>query len=163
MPNIDSAIKSHNNQLLKSDREDKRSCNCRRNDTCPVEGKCLEEGIIYEATIKSSSDEKKYVGLTEGTFKRRLYGHRQSFKNSGLRNVTELSKHTWDLNDRGEKYELSWNIIDRASSYKGTSKSCRLCLLEKYHILTREDLLNKRSELVSKCRHRRPYLIGSVK
>ena len=163
MPNIDSAIKSHNNQLLKSDREDKRSCNCRRNDTCPVEGKCLEEGIIYEATIKSSSDEKKYVGLTEGTFKRRLYGHRQSFKNSGLRNATELSKHIWDLNDRGEKYELSWNIIDRASSYKGTSKSCRLCLLEKYHILTREDLLNKRSELVSKCRHRRPYLVGSVK
>ena len=124
---------------------------------------CLEEGIIYEATIKSSSDEKKYVGLTEGTFKRRLYDHRQSFKNSGLRNATELSKHIWDLNDRGEKYELSWNIIDRASSYKGTSKSCRLCLLEKYHILTREDLLNKRSELVSKCRHRRPYLIGSVR
>ena len=135
----------------------------RKNDTCPVEGQCLEEGIIYEATVKTSSDEKKYVGLTEGTFKRRLYGHRQSFRNSGLRNTTELSKHIWELNDRGDEYKLSWNIIDRASSYNGTSKSYRLCLLEKYHILTRDDLLNKRSELVSKCRHRRAFLIGLVK
>ena len=85
MPNIDSTIKSHNNQLLRTDIEDKRSCNCKKNDTCPVEGQCLEEGIIYEATVRTSSDEKKYVGLTEGTFKRRLYGHRQSFRNSGLR------------------------------------------------------------------------------
>ena len=163
MPNIDSAIKSHNNQLLRTDTEDKRSCNCMKNDTCPVEGQYLEEGIIYEATVKTSSDEKKYVGLTEGTFKRRLYGHRQSFRNSGLRNATGLSKYIWELNDRSEEYKLSWNIIDRASSYNGTSKICRLCLLEKYHILTRDNLLNKRSELVNKCRHRRAFLIGLVK
>ena len=58
MPNIDSSIKSHNNQLLKSETEDKRTCSCRKNDICPVEGHCLEEGIIYEATIKSDSEEK---------------------------------------------------------------------------------------------------------
>ena len=131
--------------------EEKRSCNCRRKDTCPVEGKCLEEGIIYEATIKSNSDEKKYVGLTEGSFKRRLYGHKQSFRNNNLRTATELSKHIWDLKDRQEEFEISWKIIDRAHSYNGASNRCRLCLLEKFHILTRDDLLNKRSELVSKC------------
>ena len=165
MPNMDSAIKSHNSQLLKDDTEgeEKRSCNCRKKETCPVEGKCLEEGIIYEATIKSNSDEKKYVGLTEGSFKRRLYGHRQSFRNNNLRTATELSKHIWDLKDRQEEFEISWKIIDRARSYNGTSNRCRLCLLEKFHILTRDDLLNKRSELVSKCRHRRPHLISSVK
>ena len=112
MPNIDSSIKSHNNQLLKSETEDKRTCNCRKNDICPVEGHCLDEGIIYEATIKSDSEEKKYVGLTEGSFKRRLYGHRQSFKNSNLRNATELSKHIWCLKEQGKDYELSWSIID---------------------------------------------------
>ena len=104
---------------------------CRKNDTCPLEGQCLEEGIIYEATVKTSSDEKKYVGLTEGTFKRRLYGHRQSFRNSGLRNATELSKHIWELNDRGEEYKLSWDIIDRASSYNGTSKKLSIMPPEK--------------------------------
>ena len=134
-----------------------------KNDTCPVEGHCLDEGIIYEATIKSDSEKNKYIGLTEGSFKRRLYGHRQSFKNISLRNATELSKHTWCLKEQGKDYELSWSIIDRAPSYDGTSKRCRLCLLEKCHILTRDNLLNKRSELVSKCRHRRVHLIGSVK
>ena len=163
MPNIDSAIKSHNNRLLKSSNEDKRTCNCRKNDTCPVEGHCLEEGIIYEATVKSNTEEKKYVGLTEGTFKRRLYGHRQSFKNSSLRNATELSKYIWNVKEREEEYELTWSIIDRAPPYKGTPSKCKLCLLEKFHILTRDDLLNRRSELVSKCRHRRAYLIGSIK
>ena len=160
IPNIDSAIKCHNSQLLKNDTEgeEKRSCNCRKNETCPVEGKCLEEGITYEATIKSNSDEKKYVALTEGSFKRHLYGHRQSFRKNNLRTATELSKHIWDLKDRQEEFEISWKIIDRAHSYNEASNRCRLCLLEKFHILTRDDLLNKRSELVSKCRHRRSHL-----
>ena len=121
MPNIYSAIKSHNSQLLKNDTKNggKRSCNCRKKETCPVEGKYLEEGIIYEATIKSNSEMKKNVGLTEGSLKRRLYGHRQSFRNNNLKTATELSKHIWDLNDRKEAFEISWKIIDRARSYNG--------------------------------------------
>ena len=35
MPNIDSAIKSHNNRLLKSSNEDKRTCNCRKKRYLP--------------------------------------------------------------------------------------------------------------------------------
>ena len=128
-----------------------------------VATQCLEEGIIYEATVKPNTDEKRCVGLTEGTFKRRLYGHRQSFKNSSLRNTTELSKYIWNFKEREEEYELTWSIIDRAPPYNGTPSKCRLYLIEKFHILTQDDLLNKRSELVSKCCHRRAYLIGSVK
>ena len=89
--------------------------------------------------------------------------HRQSFKNSNLKNATELSKHIWHLKGNNEEYDLSWRIIDKAKPYNGSSNKCSLCLLEKYHILMRSDLLNSRSELVSKCRHRRSHLIGSVK
>ena len=162
MPNIDSTIKSHNSGLINNHVAGK-TCNCRKNDTCPVVGRCLEEGIVYEATIKSGQEIKKYVGFTEGTFKKRLYGHRQSFKNSSLKNATELSKHIWHLKEKKEEYDLSWGIIDKANPYKGSSDKCKLCLLEKYHILMRNDLLNSRSELMSKCRHRRKHLIGSVK
>ena len=70
MPNIDSTIKSHNNRLI-SNGADERTCNCRKNNACPVEGHCLDKGVIYEATVKSETETKKYVGLTEGTFKRR--------------------------------------------------------------------------------------------
>ena len=94
MPNIDSTIKSHNNRLI-SNGADERTCNCRKNNACPVEGHCLDQGVIYEATVKSETETKKYVGLTEGTFKRRLYGHRQSFNNNSLKNSTELSNHLY--------------------------------------------------------------------
>ena len=84
MPNIDSTIKSHNSGLI-NNRVARKTFNCRKNDTCHVDRRCLEEGIVYEATIKSGQEIKKYVGLTERSFKKRLYGHRQSFKNSSLK------------------------------------------------------------------------------
>ena len=87
MPNINSTIKSHNNRLI-SNGADERTCNCRKNNACLVEGHCLDKGVIYEATVKSETETKKYVGLTEGTFKRRLYGHKQSFNNNSLKNST---------------------------------------------------------------------------
>ena len=130
---------------------------------------CAEHSTIIrsitpdDATIKSDHKIEKCVGLTEGTFKRRLYGHRQSFKNSNLKNATELSKHIWHLKENNEEYELSWRIIDKAKPYNRSSNKCSICLLEKYRILMRSDLLSSRSELVSKCRHRRSHLIGSVK
>ena len=62
MPNIDSTIKSHNNRLI-SNGADERTCNCRGNNTCHVEGHCLGQGVIYEATVKSETETKKYVGL----------------------------------------------------------------------------------------------------
>ena len=100
MPNIDSTIKSHNSGLINNHVAGK-ACNCRKNDTCPVDGRCLEEGIVYEATIKSGQEIKKYVGLTEGTFIKRLYGHRQSFKNSSLKNATEQAHLTLEREKRG--------------------------------------------------------------
>ena len=157
-----STIKSHNSRLTNQAIAE-RTCNCRKNDSCPVDGRCLEQGIIYEASVKTDTITKKYVGLTEGTFKRRLYGHKQSFKNSSLKNATELSKYIWYLKENKEDFDLSWGIIDKTASYNGSSVKCRLCSFEKYHILMKDGLLNSRSELVSKCRHRRLHLIGSVK
>ena len=158
MPSIDSTIKSHNSRLTNQTTAE-RTCNCRKNDICPVDGRCLEQGIIYEASVKTDTITKKYVGLTEGTFKRRLYGHKKSFKNSSLKNATELSKYIWYLKENKEDFDLSWGIIDKTAPYNGSSTKCRLCSL----ILMKEGLLNSRSELVSKCRHRRSHLIGSVK
>ena len=60
MPNIDSTIKIHNSGLI-NNHVAGRTCNCRKNDTCPVDGRCLEEGIVYESTIKSGQEIKKYV------------------------------------------------------------------------------------------------------
>ena len=45
-------------------------------------------------------------------------------------------------------------------------KRCMLCLYEKYEILnypSREELLNKRSELVSKCQHVNKFILSNYK
>ena len=77
---------------------------------------------------------------------------------------TELSKYVWDLKNTGIEPNLSWEIIDHASSYRNGSKSCNLCLTEKFHIITSKlPLLNKRSELISKCRHVNKFLLSNYK
>ena len=58
MPNIDSTIKRHNSGLI-NNRVAGKACNCRKNDTCPFDRRCLEEGIVYEATVKSGQGNKE--------------------------------------------------------------------------------------------------------
>ena len=77
---------------------------------------------------------------------------------------TELSKYVWELKNSGIEPSLTWDIIDRATAYKNGSKCCNLCLTEKYHIITSKlPLLNKRCELISKCRHLNKFLLCNYK
>ena len=69
-----------------------------------------------------------------------------------------------------DKYDitpnLKWSIIKTVPGYSNISKRCMLCLHEKYEILNypdQEELLNKRSELVSKCRHINKFLLSNYK
>ena len=106
-----------------------------------------------------------YIGVTENSFKDRLYKHRNSFKHENKINSTELSKHIWVLKKQGiTNPVIKWSIIDYAKPYINGSKRCNLCLTEKYHIINSPlKLLNKRSELVSKCRHENKYYFNNYK
>ena len=44
-------------------------CSCRRPADCPLVGRCLEQCVIYKATVSSSEGDKFYLGATEQTFK----------------------------------------------------------------------------------------------
>ena len=54
-----------------------RECNCslpsKVNGKCVYEGKCLSKCIIYE--VKCSTCNAIYIGNTQQTFKKRMYGH----------------------------------------------------------------------------------------
>ena len=56
-------------------------------------------------------------------------------------------------------------LLMMMAGYNTTSKSCRLCLLEKYHIMFTPGVatLNKRRELFSSCRHRRKLTLVAKK
>ena len=104
---------------------------------------------------------KNYIGLTEGTFKQRYTQHKSTFTHRKLSNSTELSKYIWQLKDSNTSFTTKWSIIARARPYHNSSKRCDLCLAEKLHIIKRSNnnLLNRRSELVSKCRHENKFYL----
>ena len=103
--------------------------------------------------------------MTEGHFKNRWYGHKHDYTNKDKYGTT-LSRHIWKINDiksglnashrKNFKWNVRWEIIERAPAYKPGNKDCKLCIAEKYHILGEDDKtsLNVRSELLSKCRHK---------
>ena len=62
--------------------------------------------------------------------------------------------------------DLMWCIVKTVSGYLNISKRFMLCLHEIYEILNypdQEELLNKRSELVSKCWHFNKFLLSKYK
>ena len=77
-----------------------RHCNCRNKDNCPLKGNCQISSVVYQATISTATGESySYIGLTENEFKKRWYGHSQSFNNPKYRLSTELSKLIWELKE----------------------------------------------------------------
>ena len=106
-----------------------------------------------------------YYGSCETEFKIRYNNHKQSFKFENKKHATELSKAVWNAKDAGETPLIEWSIVKRVPPYQCGSKICQLCLAEKMSILQadKKNLLNKRSELVSKCRHISKFLLKNVR
>ena len=162
MTNIGNIIKQHNSNIMRNTPEQQaQPCNCRQRDNCPLNGNCLASCIVYKATVTTGNESKNYFGTSESEFKTRFYNHTKSFRNRSYENDSELSKYLWTLNDRGVGYSIKWDIASKCSPYKCGTRRCDLCLTEKTFILRSDpDLtLNKRSELVSKCRHRSKFLL----
>ena len=131
---------------------------------CPLDGTCLTKNIIYEATVTTTSgNSKTYIGMTENEFKTRYNNHKRSFKDRKHSHDTVLSKYIWNLKDGNIDYKINWRIIKRARAYKGNPSRCNLCLSEKLCILTSQNfsLLNKKSELVTKCRHENKFFVAT--
>ena len=79
-----------------------------------------------------------------------------------------LSAHTCDqVSYRGNNipHEIKWTVRDRGPPYNPSTGSCRLCLLEKYHIMFEPEkaTLNQRSEFFSHCWHKAPQLLVNQK
>ena len=101
--------------------------------------------------------EKSILGLTEGEFKKQRYhDHVKSFKKEFYGNSTTLSSYISEMKKRKNIIPaFTWEILRTAKAYSNITKRCSLYLHEKLTIITypyRNELLNRRSELVTKCR-----------
>ena len=169
MQNIASRVSSLNvkqlNKYRSNDSESGQKCNCSSKAVCPLNGECLSECIIYQADAKPSiGDSRKYIGLCEPSFKGRYGDHTLSMKHRKYSTKTELSNFYWSQKDHGHDVEVSFSKLCQCSPYRSGAKYCNLCLWEKFFIMKGDgDLLNKRDELVSKCRHTNKFLLKNFK
>ena len=170
MPNMAQAVSGHNKEILQEGTQSDggRMCNCKGGtQSCPVGGKCLTRCVVYEATVTQTltGHKETYTGVTGRAFKDRLYEHRTDMNCAEGRDKTSLSAHIWDLKDSSTDYNVTWRIKDRATDFNPSSRSCRICLKEKFHILYRSEgaSLNKRSEIFNTCLHRKQKLLENVK
>lgn len=167
MPNMKSIISSHNKHVLSNanaQTPQPDTCNCRKKPDCPLEGKCLQTNVIYQATVTTETTTETYVGLATN-FKERYGNHKTSFRHSKRRNETELSKHVWKLQDAKKPFQIKWKILKKCKPYSNISKKCSLCLNEKFIIICKKELcsLNRRNELASSCPHRNRYVLRNFR
>ena len=138
-------------------------CNCAK-PPCPLQGRCLTDNLVYQATVKSGTEEQTYIGLASTTFKLRLGNHKKAFNHEQYRTNTSLSSYIWDLKNDGKQYDIEWDLIGRAKPFSPISNTCNLCTLEKYHILFTPELatINKQ-QVNSPCLHKAPVLLDKTR
>lgn len=166
--NIGTIIKNHNAKISSPPVQETRNCNCRKKNECPLNGECQKSSVIYKCSVTAPDfPDKVYIGLTEKDFKTRWNSHKQSLTNNKYKNSTALSSYVWDLKEKHNAIAtLKWSIIKHAKSYNVNARSCSLCLQEKFEILqypNKSELLNKRNELIAKCRHMNKFLLANYK
>ena len=101
MPNMKTIIGSHNKRVLSAyttqtpgERHD--ICNCKRKPECPLDGKCLQTNVIYQAIVTfTDTTTESYVGLATN-FKERFRNHHSSFRHASKRNEAALAKEDYE-------------------------------------------------------------------
>ena len=90
-----------------------------------------------------------------------------SFKNESKKNGNTLAKYVQDLKlKQNVTPTLKWHILKSVVPYLNITKKIRLCLQEKFEILSYpnpDEPFNKRPKLVSKCHHVNKFLLANYK
>ena len=86
MPNVKQLIDGHNKAILKNAeiaqprQDEEKKCNCRKKEECSLDGECLVNENVYQATVKTKDTKETYIGLTANQFKARYRNHQMSFR-----------------------------------------------------------------------------------
>ena len=75
-----------------------------------------------------------------------------------------MSSYVWSLKEAGEEPVIAYRTLRKARPYTPTARKCALCTAEKVLIAKGDDqtMLNKKSEISGKCRHRTKHLLAAA-
>ena len=131
-----------------------------------MQNQCLTPKVIHEATVVNNTDDEKrvYFGASDTIFKQRYHNHIRDCNHERYSKCTELWKYIWQLKRNKKITSIEWKIVRKAIC-DAKSNYCLLCLKEKFFITNyphENILLNKRSELISKCRHENKNMLANI-
>ena len=91
--NMKSIISSHDKQIL-TPKNSQVGWNCRINNSCALDKKCLTSQLIYQGDVTNNLDDeyKYYLGLAETTFKEPYTNYTSSFNNENSKNNYKIGK-----------------------------------------------------------------------
>ena len=172
MNNMGTNITKINTKVIKKSKKKKprKACNCLSKTICPLKGKCNKEeneSVVYKGLVKCRDEQNNiikplsYIGCTSNEFKKRWYSHNSTFEQPDHKSPTTLSTYIWKLKNRGLTPMVKWSVLYKAHAFSSGSKQCNLCLKEKLTILEADPktILNKRDELLEKCRHKGYFML----
>ena len=165
MPNLATRLSNLNKAKLKQSQPapPPTTCTCTK-EPCPVPGSWKKSDVIYTAKVNTSDGQPSefYTGMSAYPFMVRLGNHKQSFIKRNLEHKSTLSTFIWKLKDKGIDYNIEWDIINSARSYKPGDRFCGLCIAEAKAILFRPEAatLNKRDEVFNTCRHKAKFKLA---
>ena len=98
-PNMMNFISGHNNKVSKDDPTPpfSKNCNCQKSRNCPLNGECLTENIIYQATVKIKVQILKKItwALLVTHLKLDMEIIKKSFNQETYSTDSTLSSHIW--------------------------------------------------------------------
>ena len=165
--NFKTIIQNHNRKVMassKSTEEPQKLCNCRKPKECPLQGKCLEDNIIYKAVV-NTPQKAEYVGCTTTSFKLRYGNHKKSFTHEEHQHNTTLSSYVWEKN-LNPTPDIQWSILKKCGKYQPGQRACQICTEEKFFIikgLQKVRNINKKTDIGTKCNHRRKATLKFMK
>ena len=88
-----------------------------------------------------------------------------SFTKQLHKNDTELSEKYWKIKQQNRIPRIKWKVLRKCHAYNQEKRQCILCLNEKYEnaCYKRDNLLNKRTEILGTCIHRNQYKLATQK
>ena len=159
---MSSMIKSHNKKVINKDIKELKSYNCSLKSKCPLTCQCQVTDIYINALYYHQTNQIKCISellrvISESDFI--IIGSRLTAK--VVQTIPYFQNIFPNLN-----LTLVGSIAKKVPTYSNISKKCLLCLHEKLETINYprpEELLNRRSELISRCRHANKFLLFNYK